>query len=88
MPSPEKFRETLAEFNVDEAIVQKINAGYEKVVSKTNKKIKSAYMAQAITVMNEELTKKPAQNIVPGKPMIVLLKSVSTGKLLGLFLLY
>ena len=45
MPSPEKFRETLADFAVDEATVQKINAGYEKVVSKTNKKIKSAYMA-------------------------------------------
>lgn len=41
MPSPEKFRETLAEFVVEEAIVRKNNAGYENVVSKTNKKIKT-----------------------------------------------
>ena len=64
MPSPEKFRETLADFAVDEATMQKINAGYENVVSKTNKKIKSAYMAQAITVMNEELPKKKVQEII------------------------
>lgn len=64
MPSPEKFKETLADFAVDEAIVQKINAGYENIVSRTNKKIKSAYMAQAITVTNEKLPKKKVQEII------------------------
>ena len=64
MPSPEKFRETLAEFAVDEVTVRKINAGYENVVSKTNKKIKSAYMKQALDVMNEELSKERVQEII------------------------
>ena len=64
MPSPEKFRETLAEFAVDEATVRRINAGYEDVVSKTNKKIKSAYMKQALEVMNEILPKERVQEII------------------------
>lgn len=64
MPSPEKFRETLADFAVDEAVVREINAGYENVVSKTNKKIKSAYMKQALDVMNETLPKERVQEII------------------------
>ena len=64
MPSPEKFRETLAEFAVDEATVRRINAGYEDVVSKTNKKIKSAYFKQALDVMNERLPKERVQEII------------------------
>ena len=64
MPSPEKFRETLAEFAVDEDIVCEINRGYENVVSKTNKKIKSAYMKQALDVMNERLPKERVQEII------------------------
>lgn len=64
MPSPEKFRETLAEFAVDETIVREINEGYENVVSKTNKKIKSAYMKQALDVMNEKLPKEQVQEIL------------------------
>lgn len=64
MPSPEKFRETLAEFAVDEATVQKINEGFENVVSKTNKKIKSAYMKQALEVMNGRLPEKRVQEII------------------------
>lgn len=64
MPSPEKFRETLADFSVDEAIVREINAGYEDVVSKTNKKTKSAYMKQALDVMNAKLPKEKVQEIV------------------------
>lgn len=64
MPSPEKFRETLADFAVDEAIVREINKGYETVVSKTNKKIKSAYMKQALDMMNEKLPKEKVQEII------------------------
>ena len=64
MPSPEKFRETLADFAVDETTVHKINEGYENVVSKTNKKIKSAYFKQALEVMNAELPKARVQEII------------------------
>ncbi len=64
MPSPEKFRETLAEFAVDEATVRRINEGYENVVSKTNKKIKSAYMKQALDVLNESLPRARVQEII------------------------
>ena len=64
MPSPEKFRETLAQFAVDESTVREINKGYENVVSKTNKKIKSAYMKQALDVMNERLPKERVQEII------------------------
>ena len=64
MPSPEKFRESLAQFAVDESPVREINTGYEDVISKTNKKIKSAYMKQALEVMNERLPKEHVQEII------------------------
>ncbi len=57
MPSPEKFRDMLSEFAVDESIVREINAGYENVVSKANKKVKSAYMKHVPDVMNDKLPK-------------------------------
>lgn len=64
MPSPEKFRETLAEFAVEEDIVREMNQGYENVVSKTNKKIKSAYFKQALDVMNAKLPSERVQEIL------------------------
>ena len=64
MPSPEKFRETLAQFAVDESTVREINKGYENVVSKTNKKIKSAFFKQALDVMNEKLPPEKVQEII------------------------
>ena len=64
MPSPEKFRETLAEFGIDNAVVEKINCGYENVVSKTVKKVKSAYMKQALDVMNAELTPETVKAVI------------------------
>lgn len=63
MPSPEKFKETLEEYAVDSDIIKEINAGYEDVVSKTNKKIKSAYFKQALDIMNEKLPKEKVQEI-------------------------
>ena len=64
MPSPEKFKETLMDFAVDEALIGEINHGYEGVVSKTNKKIKSAYFKQALDVMNAELPPERVQEIL------------------------
>ena len=64
MPSPERFRETLAEFAIDEALVREICQGYENVVSKTNKKIKSAFFRQALDVMNAKLPPETVQEII------------------------
>lgn len=49
---------------VDEEIVKEIDKGYEDVVSKTNKKIKKAFMKQALDVMNERLPKEIVQEIL------------------------
>lgn len=43
MPSPEKFRETLDEFQVNQDIIDEIYNGFDSLVSKTNKKVKSAF---------------------------------------------
>ena len=64
MPSPEKFKETLMDFAVDEATIREINCGYEDVVSKTKKNIKSAYFKQALDVMNSRLSPKKVQEIL------------------------
>ena len=64
MPSPEKFRETLTEFNVDSSVIEEMYRGYDEIVSKTNKKIKSAFFKQALDVMNEKLPPKRVQEII------------------------
>lgn len=38
MPCPEKFRETLAQFNISDSTIRQIEKGYEGIVSKTPKK--------------------------------------------------
>ena len=43
MPSPEKFREILDDFHVGQEIIDDMYRGFDKLVSKTNKKIKSAF---------------------------------------------
>ena len=64
MPSPEKFRETLDDFEVDQNIIDEMYEGFDKLVSKTNKKIKSAFFKQALDVMNEKLPQKQVQEII------------------------
>lgn len=64
MPSPEKFRETLTDFAVDDATIQEIYQGYGEIVSKTNKKIKSAFFKQALDVMNAKLPPERVQEII------------------------
>lgn len=64
MPSPEKFRETLDTFKVDEAIIKEMYEGFGELVSKTSKKIKSAFFKQALDVMNARLPQKSVQEIV------------------------
>lgn len=64
MPSPEKFRETLTTFAVDEDIIGEMYAGFGEPVSKTPKPTKSAFFRQAIEVMNERLPKERVQEII------------------------
>jgi hypothetical protein len=64
MPSPEKFRETLDDFHVEKEIMDEMYRGFDKLISKTNKKIKSAFFKQALEVMNEKLPKEKVQDII------------------------
>ena len=63
MPSPEKFRKTLDEFNVSPAIIDEIYCGFGQLNSKTNKKIKYTFFCQALNVMNEKLSPETVQDI-------------------------
>lgn len=64
MPSPEKFRDTLNDFNVEKDVRDAIYEGYERIVSRTSKKEKSAFFRQAIEIMNERLPKDKVQEIL------------------------
>ncbi len=64
MPSPEKFRETLDDFKVGQDVIDEMYQGFDKLESKTNKKIKSAFFKQALDVMNEKYPKEQVQEII------------------------
>lgn len=64
MPSPEKFCDTLNDFNVEKDVRDAIYEGYERIVSGTSKKEKSAFFRQAIEIMNERLPKDKVQEIL------------------------
>ena len=64
MPSPEKFRETLDDFKIGQNIIDEMYQGFDGIVSKTNKMIKSAFFRQALDVMNEKLPPKQVQEIL------------------------
>ena len=64
MPSPEKFRETLDDFKVGRNIIDEMYQGFDGIVSKTNKKVKSAFFKQALDIMNEKLPPEQVQNIL------------------------
>ena len=64
MPSPEKFRETLDDFRVSQDIIDEIYQGFDGIVSKTNKKIKSAFFKQALDVMNSKLPSERVKEII------------------------
>lgn len=64
MPSPEKFRQTLDDFEVKTEIIDEMYCGFGTLRSKTNKKIKSEFFAQALEVMNEKLPPETVQEIL------------------------
>jgi hypothetical protein len=70
MPSPEKFRETLTEFAVRQSVIDEIYLGYDGLISKTNKKIKSAFFKHALDVMNEKLTEGTDTKNFRGKRLL------------------
>lgn len=63
MPCPEKFKESLSQFNVDEKVIAQINEGYEDIISKTPKKVKAAYFKRAVDIMTEQVDAQTLQNI-------------------------
>lgn len=63
MPSPEKFKESLEKFSLDEKVIAQINEGFEDIVSKSPKKIKAAYFKQAVDIMTEQVDAQKLQDI-------------------------
>lgn len=63
MPSPEKFKESLEKFSIDEKVIAQINEGFEDIVSKSPKKIKAAYFKQAVDIMTEQVDAQKLQDI-------------------------
>ncbi len=64
MPSPEKFRETMDDFHVEQEIIDEMYRGFDELESRANKKIKSAFFTQALEVMNEKLPPDKVQEII------------------------
>lgn len=58
MPSPEKFKASLIEHQVGQEVIDRINKGYEKVVDRSPKKVRSAYFKQAMDVLDEMLPRE------------------------------
>ena len=63
MPSPEKFKESLEKFNVDQNVISQINEGYEDIISKTPKKIRAAYFKRAVDIMTRQVGAQKLQNV-------------------------
>lgn len=64
MPSPEKFKQTLTDYAVNSEVVEKIYEGYEEITDKTAKKEKAAFFCQALSVLNENLSKEQVQEVL------------------------
>lgn len=63
MPSPEKFRESLEKFSIDEKVIAQINEGFEDIISKSPKKIRAAYFKQAVDIMTEQVDAQRLQDV-------------------------
>ena len=64
MPSPEKFGQILCEFGVSEKVTEKIYSGFEDIKDKSAKPERAAFFSQAVSVMNESLTKEQVKEIL------------------------
>lgn len=63
MPSPEKFRETLDEFDVPQNVIESMYEGFGNLETKTPRKTKSLFFKQALDVMNGKLPASEVQAI-------------------------
>ena len=54
MPCPEKFKESLHLFHIQKDIIERINDGFEELVSSSPKKKKAAYFKRATDILIEE----------------------------------
>ena len=64
MPSPEKFRETLYDFQIEQDIIDEMYRGFGDLKSKDNKKVKSAFFKQALDVMNQKFPSEKVQEVI------------------------
>lgn len=64
MPCPEKFKESLEKFQVDEEVIKLINKGYENVVSKSPKEMKANYFQRAVDIMENKLQEEKIKEIL------------------------
>ncbi|ABX43268.1 hypothetical protein [Lachnoclostridium phytofermentans] len=64
MPSVEKFKESLTQFQVEDNIIKSINSGYEELVSSSPKKQKAAYFKQAIDIMDDNIPLDKSREIL------------------------
>lgn len=56
MPCPEKFKESLNMFKINESIQQEINVGYEELVSSSPKPDKAEYFRRAMTILDKKVS--------------------------------
>lgn len=58
MPCPEKFRESLNKYNIDEDVQNEINDGYLELVSSSSKKDKAIYFRRAMAILDAKVDEK------------------------------
>lgn len=64
MPCPEKFRDSLAAFHVDEPIQRDILDGYENLVSSSPKIQKAAFFKRAVDIMDERMPPETVRDVL------------------------
>ena len=55
MPCPEKFRESLLRFQVPQEMIQRVNEGYEDLVSSSPVQRRAAYFQRATTILAQSI---------------------------------
>lgn len=64
MPSPEKFKETLIEFGIEEQTIEKINVGYEDLVGSSPKSTKLDYFRRAMMLLDSQVPRNAVVSLM------------------------
>lgn len=64
MPCPEKFRDSLVEFAIPTAVISEIDDGFEKLISKSPKKLKAAYFKRAVDILDAKIDDKTVRSLL------------------------